>query len=70
MWRAMLHVTLSLDVGQISPGFKVKSDILIMHFLLNRGTYQLQTLQVRRSYDVEGTGQRFVLVLGLRSRSK
>ena len=34
-----------------------------MHFLLNRWTLQLQTLQVHRSYDVEHTGQRFVSVL-------
>ena len=28
-----------------------------MHLLLNRWTKQLQTLQVYRSHDVEGTGQ-------------
>ena len=34
-----------------------------MHFLLKRWTYQLQTLQVNRSYDAEDTGQRFMFVL-------
>ena len=30
-----------------------------MHFLLNRWTKQLQTLQVYRLYDVDDTGQLF-----------
>ena len=44
--------------------------VLQMHFLLNRWTYQLQTLLVHSSYDVENTGQRFVFVLDVRLRSK
>ena len=37
-----------------------------MHFLLNCWTWQLQTLQVHRSFDVEDTGQCFAFVIDLR----
>ena len=41
----------------LNPNIKVKQCIFLqMQFLLNCWTYQLQTLQVHRSYDVEVLG--------------